>query len=35
MKLSAMMGSWEKANRFAHLLMLSNVALAMTLMGAV
>jgi conjugal transfer pilus assembly protein TraE len=35
MKLSAMMGSWEKANRFSHLLMLSNVALALTLMGAV
>ena len=34
MKLSAMMGSWEKANRFSYLLMLSNAALAITLMGA-
>ncbi len=35
MKLSAMMGSWEKANRFSYLLMLSNAALAITLMGTV
>ena len=33
MKLSAMMGSWEKANRFAYYLLLSNTALAVTLMG--
>ena len=35
MKLSAMTGSWEKANRFSHWLMLSNAALAVTLMGTV
>jgi conjugal transfer pilus assembly protein TraE len=33
MRLSAMTGSWEKANRFSYLLMLSNAALAVTLVG--
>ena len=33
MKLSAMLGSWEKANRFSFFLLLSNTALAVTLMG--
>ena len=35
MKLSAMLDSWEKANRFSHWLMLSNAALAVALMGTV